>query len=188
MKRLITAAFLLSLCAGAAWSHDISIYADQLASECALRNLVPPPGQNSVYLVHKFNPGSTASQLKVNDTSGLFAASQTTPYLSLGTWNTDLSFAYGGCVIGQHVLMTLNFFWFGQAMTCGNYLETTFAPTSPIPGEIAIVDCTEPAANLLPASGGRIFFGPQGDQCPGINCGVNAASEATWGSVKALYR
>ena len=188
MKRLITVLFLVSAFAPSAWAHDISTYADQSATECALTSLVTPPGINSVYIVHKFNPGSAASQFKVDDTSGLFATSQTTPYLSLGTWNTDLSLAYGGCVVGAHVVMTLNFIWFGTPFTCANYLETVAAPTSAIPGVIAVVDCALPSGNLLPASGGKLFFGPNARDCPEINCGFNPVSESTWGGVKVLYR
>ena len=84
--------------------------------------------------------------------------------------------------------MTLNFFWFGTPMTCANYLLTAGAPTSPIPGEITVADCTVPNANLVPASGGLVVFLPSADQCPSTSCGVNPVSETTWGSVKALYR
>lgn len=190
MRRLFWVLALVSLCAGAAWSHDIGLYADTNGFTCALTTLLLPPGNNAVYILHKFNPGSTASQFKVHDQSGLFAASQTTTYLSLGTWNTDLSLAYGGCVIGEHVIMTLNFFWFGTPIVgCTSWMSTEAAPTSPIPGEIALVDCALPSGNLLAASGGVIHFGPQAGGCAaGIDCGANPVSESTWGSVKALYR
>jgi hypothetical protein len=189
MKRFLTAFLALSLCAGAVLADDISIYADQLAEQCVLTTLVPPPGTNNVYVVHKFNLGSTASQFKVTDTSGLFATTQTFPagYLTIGTWNTDLSIAYGGCVIGDHVVATLSFLWFGAPFNCGNQLVTGPAPTTPIPGEIAIVDCAQPSGNLEPASSGQLFFGPNGDICNPTHCGVNAATESTWGAVKALY-
>lgn len=184
---LLTVLAILSLGIGAAQADDISVYADQFGQDCVLNTLVLPPGSNSTYIVHKFNAGSTAAQFKVNDTSGLFATTQTTPYLALGTWNTDLSLAYGGCVTGDHVLMTLNFLWFGGPFNCGNQLVTVPAPTSPIPGSIAIVDCGNPA-HLETASGGQMFFGPDGEICNPTDCAVNAATESTWGAMKALYR
>jgi hypothetical protein len=188
MKKVLLMTLALMMCAGAAMADHIGIYADTDGLSCALTTLVSPPGNNAFYVIHKLNPGATAAQFKITDaTAGaLFATTQTTPYLALGTWNTDWSLAYGGCIIGQHVLATLNFLWFGQPLTCNQTLSVDPAPTSPVPGAIALVDCANPA-NLKSASGGRAFAGPGNDQCP-AGCGEVATETTTWGSVKALYR
>jgi hypothetical protein len=189
MKKLLTITVALTLCAGAAFADHIGIYADAGGTSCALTNLVVPPGNNALYVIHKFNGGSTASQFKVNDLSTLFATSQVTPYLSIGTWNTDLSLAYGGCVIGDHVLVTLNFLWFGTALTCQNTLEIVPAPTSPIPGAVALVDCAQPSGNLESATGGRAYVGAGSDNCVDpTGCDPSPVAETTWGGIKALYR
>ena len=192
MKRLLTISLGILVLAGAARGDCIGIYADTRGLECHL-NLVQFPGTNSLYIVHQLNAnGTMASQFKVEDASGLFPTSQTSPYLTIGTWNTDLSIAYGSCVLGDHVLMTLNFYWFGNAIIgCGNTLGVAPAPTSPIPGQIVVVNCL-PSHDPQPAYSGRDFYvqsvflfciPPCG--CGDFHISVDAA---TWGSVKALYR
>jgi hypothetical protein len=178
----------LTLCAGAAMADHIGVYSDADGNSCALLTLVPFPSTNAFYVIHKFNPGSTASQFKIQDTTGLLHASASSPFLSIGDFYTDMSLAYGGCLQGQVLLGTLNFYLLGPQPTCSQNLEVIPAPGSPVPGAIAIVDCNLPSGNLKTATGGRAFAGPGSDQCP---AGCNeplATSEATWGSIKALYR
>ena len=188
MKPLIAFALLVSLSSSIAKADHISVFADQVGTQCTLTNPVVPPGSNNFYIVHQFNEGSTASQFKVADTTGLFFIQFTTPYLMLGVWNDDLSLAYGGCVVGQHVLGTLSFLWFGTPIPtgCTNTLEVVPAPLSAIPGQIALVDCALPSGNLEAASGGRAFFSVN-PEC-GPDCMKLAVEETTWGGVKALYR
>lgn len=187
MKKVLMLALALTMCAGAASADHIGIYGDQAGGNCWLTGLVAPPGSNSFYVVHKLNVGSTASQFRVNDTSGLFATTQTFPagYLTIGTWNTDLSIAYGGCVIGDHVVATLSFLWFGAPANCGQTLAIVPAPTSPIPGEVALVDCAVPSGNLETATAGTGYLLPG---CVTGSCDPNAATTSTWGQIKSLYR
>lgn len=186
MKKVLLMTLALTMCAGAAMADHIGIYSDQGGLSCALTTLAPIPGNNTVYIVHKYNTGSAASQFKVTDTSGLIPLSQTTTYLSLGTWNADLSLSYGGCAAGDLVLMTLSFFWGGVAPTCANTLEIAPAPTSPIAGSVALVECD--FETVTPVSAGRSFFGPGSDTCPAGCNEPSATNTATWGSIKALYR
>jgi hypothetical protein len=184
--RIILAVILLS--APIAHADDITTYADVAGTSCALTNVpVGPPGF-SVYVIHKFNGGAGAAQFKVNDTTGFFATSQTTiAGLALGAWNIDWSIAYGAaCLTGDLHIATLNFLYFGgTTFTCQNSLETMPAPTSPVPGEIAIVNC---AGGFEAATGGVLNFGPGSDACDPTFCGVNPVAEKTWGGIKALYR
>ncbi len=187
MKKVLMLALALTMCAGAASADHIGIYGDQAGGNCWLTGLVAPPGSNNFYVVHKLNVGSTASQFRVNDTSGLFATTQTFPagYLTIGTWNTDLSIAYGGCVIGDHVVATLSFLWFGAPANCGQTLAIVPAPTSPVPGEVALVDCAVPSGNLETATAGTGYLLPG---CVTGSCDPNAAQTSTWGQIKSLYR
>ena len=188
MKRLLSVFLTLAISSVAAHADHIGIYSDQAGGSCYFSSLVPPPGSNNAYVIHRFNVGSTASQFKVIDTSGLFATTQTFPagYLTIGTWNTDLSIAYGGCVIGDHVVATLSFLWFGAPVNCGQTLAVAPAPTSPIPGEVALVDCAQPSGNLETATAGTFFLT---SGCPSGPCDLGTPTEqSTWGAVKALYR
>ena len=184
MKKALTLTLAIMVCAGGAMADAIGVYSDQTAVDCALRTLVPPPGSNSMYLIHRFNnDGAAAIQFKVNDSTGLFAASQTTEFLTLGTWNTDLSVSYGGCMVGDITVMTLNFLWFGTPITgCNNRLDVVAAPTSPLSGEIATVECD--FETVTPAFG----FSGVVTQPESVCCPTTATEESTWGGVKALYR
>ena len=184
MKNALLLSGFLMVCSSAVQADHVGIYADLSGSSCALTNLQPPPANNPLYIIHRFNGnGTSASQFKVNDASGLFAASQQTTFLTLGTWNTDLSVAYGGCLVGDIAVMTLNFLWFGTPITgCNNTLTVVAAPTSPIPGEVATVECD--FATLTPATGGRAHVGSTASQC----CILTATEENTWGGIKALYQ
>ena len=189
MKRLISIAILLSVWSGSALADHIGIYTDQAANDCVLTNLQLPPARNFFYIAHKFNPGgATAVHLKVADNSGLFFETASTPYIATGTWNTDLRLAFGGCVVGQHVLMTLNFLWFGQPMDgCAHTLHVVAGPLSPSPGEVVVLDCSQPNANVRPVSGGTARIVAQRDQCESP-CSPIPVSGRTWGGVKALYQ
>ncbi len=185
MKKVLLMTVVLMSCAGSAMADYISVFTDPGGGSCALGTLAPAPGVNAFYIIHKFNAdGAAASQFKVNDTTTLFATSQTTTFLSIGTWNTDLSLAYGGCLTGDIALMTLNFLWFGSPITgCASFLEIAPAPTSPLPGDVATVECD--FETLTPANGGRAFVTTDG---LALQCCPFAAEESTWGGIKALYR
>ena len=116
MTKPLLVALALLVIGNRAVADHIGIYTDEGGACCILTTLVRPPGNNALYLVHKFNSnGAVAVQFKVVDPSGLFATTQTTPFLTLGTWNTDLSVSYGACLTGDINVMTLNFFWFGTS-------------------------------------------------------------------------
>ena len=166
MKKVLLMTVALMVCASATMAADrIGIYSDQSGVNCALTTLVAPPGNNALYIIHKFNGnGSSASQFKVN----------------------DLSVSYGGCVVGDINVMTLNFLWFGTPISgCNNTLTVVAAPTSPIPGEVATVECD--FATLTPASGGTAWVGTGSNTCTGA-CDPVPTQENTWGGIKALYR
>ena len=190
-KPLLAALALLIIGNGAVADH-ISVYAHPAGICCRLETLAVPPAINTLYIVHKFNfNGAAASQFKVSDTSGLFATTQTTPFLSIGLWNTDLSLSYGACLTGDILVMTLNFLWFGNPITgCNNQLVVVPAPTSAIPGEIATVECD--FQTLVPATGGRFVIDPT-STCGGVcgdlePCPPVATESRTWGGIKALYQ
>ena len=191
MKKVLLMTLALMVCASAAMADHVGTYSDQSGTSCVLTTLAPPPTNNSVYIIQKFNAnGATAIQFKVNDaTSGLFFANATynAAFLVLGTPQTDLSIAYTSCLVGDVLCATLNYFWFGAPITgCGATVGVGPAPTSPIPGEIATVECD--LATVTALTGGQLWVGPGAGDCPGGPCDPLAAQENTWGGVKALYR
>jgi hypothetical protein len=182
-------AMALTLCAGAASADHFGIYATNDGLDCALENApVGPPGL-SVYIIHKFNAGAGAAQFRVVDTSGYFATTQSTiAGLALGSWNTDWSIAYGAaCLQGDLLIATLNFLNFGTPTSCpANGLTIADAPTSPVPGAIALVNC---GGDFETGSGGTLYLGPNAASCVApTGCDPSAVSQTTWGGVKALYR
>jgi hypothetical protein len=189
MRKSLTLLFAWVLCAGSASADHIGLYRDPIGYYCALQNPpVGPPGF-SLYVVHKFNAGATGSQFKVEDASGFFPTTQSTiTGVSLGTWNTDWSIAYGACLSGDVPVATLNFMYFGTPpLLCAHWMRITPAPTSAIPGSVITVNCSQ---GVEPASSAGIWFGPGAISGPHGECwcATVATREATWGSVKALYR
>ena len=189
MMRLVAVVAIMCVSVCVARADHIGAYADPAGLSCSLTNLVPPPGTNSVYIVHTHIGGSTAAQFRIDDTTGMTPTTQTFPagYLAIGTWNTDLSVAFGGCVVGQHLLLTLSFFYWGTPTSCATALLVAPAPTSPIPGAVVTVDCATPA-NLELATFGGLAIGPGAHLCELGPCGVDAVSTSSWGAIKAMYR
>jgi hypothetical protein len=180
-------ALCLSLCAGAAMADHFGLYTDVAGTNCLLGpSLAFPPTLNNVYVIHKLNHGSQAAQFKVQDGSGLFlsSANVTAPYLLIGTLTGGASIAYTSCVVGDHVVATLGYFFFGTPVTCGK-VEVIPDPAHATPVIVA-VDCN---FNEVPSTGGTLYVSTTGapGQCGGCN-EPNATESRTWGTIKALYR
>jgi len=184
MKKVLMFALCLSLCAGAAMADHLGIYADAAGTSCYKpAPYAFPPTLNNLYVVHKLNPGSQAAQFKVLDASGMFlsSAAVTPPYLLIGTLTAGASVAYTSCVVGDHVVATLGYFFFGTVNPCGK-VSIVPDPAHVPATDIVTVDC---GFNEKIATGGSAYFGP--DTCG--DCGEPNATEArTWGTIKALYR
>jgi hypothetical protein len=177
MKKVLMLTLCLTLCAGAAMADHIGLYADPAGTAC----FAPWAGFAQVYAVHKLNPGSTASQFKVDDTSlAPKGAVSYGTYLNIGNVYTGVSLAYLACIQGDHVVATLTYFGAGAPTTCGA-MHVVQDPTA-VPPVLQVVDCPGFAK---PATGGSFYFGTAA-------CGdchePSATSTATWGSIKALYR
>jgi hypothetical protein len=185
MKKVLMITLALTLCAGAAFADHVSTYVDPAGMDCTLTNFTPFPGQTSAYVIHRQNSGATASQFAVIDASGMAFAGFASPYLTIGTL-ADLSVAYGGCLTGDLMIVQINWFAFpGTVYTCDSKVSLGPAPTTPLPGQIAIADCN---FQYRSSWGGVMWVGPDADLCKQDTCGPNPVAETTWGGVKALYR
>jgi hypothetical protein len=177
MKKVLLLALGVVLAANVAFADHIGVYSDMAGTNCTLA-LTTAFAPISVYVVHKFTPGATASRWKIVDTSTLFQAGNTSPYAVLGGPYTGASVGYGTCLNGAIVAMTLNYIWFAQAISCGK-LEVVNDPIVPT---IITTDCNFADKT---ATGGQFFFNPNGT-C--TNCNEVATEATTWGTIKALYR
>jgi hypothetical protein len=189
MKQALALSFGLIFLVPAASRADVILvnYAD-LSGHCSLQ--LQLPGLLSLYVVQRVNTGSVASAWRVDDPSGMtrIGASVPTGYLSIGDPYTDVQVAYGGCIIGDHVLFSLHYFVSAEdaALPCA-VIRILPAPTSPIPGELVVVDCAQPSGNLEAATTRPFVINGPSDpvecECPPV-----AAESATWGKIKSLYR
>ena len=186
MRRVLTVFGFSCLLASAAHADHIGLYNDPQGS-CNGMVPAPVPTLNAVYVVHKFNDGAAGVQFRIQDQPGMLLISLTSPYNHVGVWNSDWAFDFQGCVIGDHMVATLNFFWLGDPIVgCNRTLSVVDAPSSPIPRRIVVADCT---SNVEVASGGTFYFEDAPLTCAfDIGCYATPVQTSTWGAVKALYR
>lgn len=187
MRKILTIALALTMCASVSMADNIGLYSDAAGTNCALN-----PANFSlatVYVVHTLNSGAKATKFKVNNALGLTPTgnSVTTGYLSIGTFEAGIEITWPTCTVGNHVLGTMGFFKQLEVMDCTRTAEVVPHATSEVPGFVITVDCSEPFGTIETATGGRLFGGSDSAACGGCNAPL-AASEKTWGSIKALYR
>ncbi|MCI0453041.1 MAG: hypothetical protein L0Z51_11770 [Candidatus Latescibacteria bacterium] len=186
MKRVFLAILSSSLFVDVAPRADtLVIRRDPVNYDCSLT--IAEPGPFSLYVVHIFNSGSTASHWWIDDSSGIMRTGVTlnAAYLSLGDPYADVQVAYGGCVLGDHVLFRLDYLASVDDVTAPcSQVRIRPAPTSGIPGELAVLDC-----NLNFESANTAPFAINGPTDPfECECPPLGTEPSTWGKVKSLYR
>ena len=186
-KFVLTVLAVAAMVAPAAAQYgDISTYSDAAGTSCNIADTTPGFSLKDVFIMHKHTTGATASQFKVNLTgsSTFIFSSQTIPagMLNLGNANDDISIAYGGCLQSDFLILTITYIAFGTSPAC-SHIVIEPAATSPIPGELAMVDCTVPSGELHVPANGVATINPDGT----CQCDV-AVESKTWGGIKALYR
>ena len=161
---------------------SIMLFSDPGFVGCDMYDQVP--GLLTVYVVHMWTPGATASQFMVNHWSWgagtLIYVGEVSPYgVIIGNSQIGVSIAYGACVPSPNLLLTINYFGSGLSAPC-SYIQVVPDPGA-IPPEIWVVDCQTPPNKAI-ATGGDVVVNP--DQSCFCNVPVQ---ETTWGKVKALY-
>lgn len=184
MKKFVLTILAIAVAASPALAQvgDISAYADGAGTSCNIVDTAP--GIITVNVIHKHTVGGTASQWAINLGGGAtltFTGLTAAPgMLMLGTPPTDVSIAYGGCVTGDFLIATASYFGAGTSPPC-SFINFGASPLSPIPGEVAMVDCDFTTLNVVPTGQANIN--------PNVNCQCDVAvNETTWGGIKALYR
>jgi hypothetical protein len=188
MKKFVLTVLAIAVAASPAFAQigDISAYADIAGLSCSIAD-----NQGfafiDVFVLHKHaTSGGTASQWTMTLTGGAtlqyVSTTEAPGMLRLGDANVDCSIAYGGCVLGDFLIATVRWIGFGTSPPCSRVTFTP-APTTPIPGQVAAVDCAVPSGNLVVPATGQAIINENG----GCLCNV-PVTESTWGGIKALYR
>jgi hypothetical protein len=167
MKKVLLLSLSLMMLAGAAMADHIAIYADPTGSVCNLA----PGFSTTATIIHKFSAGATASRfrMELNPGSVFFAIS--TPYVTIGGLDTDISIGYGACLTGSFPLGTIVALWAPGTVS----IVAAFGQSN-----IIYADCN--FAERI-ATGGHTSI--NGD---GHGCDFDPVQPTSWGKVKALYR
>lgn len=108
MKKVLMLTMCLTLCAGAAMADHIGLYAENTGLNCFKGVWAPDGLSNNVFIIQKFNTGSTASEFKVMDTSNAPFTGMivTAGYLATATDPfSGVSVAYQACIISSSVIV-----------------------------------------------------------------------------------
>ena len=187
MKKFVLTVLVIAVAASSAFaqSGDISGYSDGAGTSC---NIVDnqPFAFIDVFFLHKHTSGGTAAQFTVTLTGGTnftyINSTEAPGMLRIGEANVDMALAYGACMVGDFLIVTVRYLGNGGSPACSR-VTITAAPSSPIPGEVAMVDCTLPNGNLAVTGHGQAIINPD------VTCQCNVAVvEKTCGGIKALYR
>jgi len=182
MRRVLLMSLLMLLVTSVAFAQvgQIGIYADAAGSDCRVVDAVP--GLLSVYVVHADVGGSNAVLFKVAPSAGVTMThiSDNSAFLLLGNSETSIAVAYGGCMSGTFLILTMGYFASGTTPAC-EQLDIVPADDS-VNGLVEYVDCTDTKHEV--ATGQSGFIGGDSDSCP---CPGTAVRPATWGAIKALY-
>lgn len=134
----------------------------------------------SIYVIHLFTPGAVASSWMVAQSPDFNCAyvGETAPWATyIGNTRIGLSISYGLCVVGDALLISINYFCQGLTPRC-EFLEVVPHPEAPT-GEIEVVDCS---FVTVAGVGGVLIINNDGS-CP---C-YRPTNQTSWGQVKVLF-
>jgi hypothetical protein len=192
MKKVLLLTMCLSLCASVAMADHIGLYNEALGTNCFRVNPWNAFGNNTVYVIQKFNTGSSGAEFRVNNTANAPYTSMIPgnsgdpldPFATIGTPEAGISVAYKTCIATPSVLIMRLVYSdpdeLGLAPTPCGKMEVVPNPAASPPA-LQTADCQ---SNLHPATGGSFYWGTNCTPC----ADPTATSATTWGSVKALYR
>jgi hypothetical protein len=168
---------LLSVPAGAQLD-EIGLYVDPSYSNCKLTDAGAGPIQ--VYVVQRSSGGTTASQFRIEATSGstLSWIGDTPQHdILIGDTQNGISVAYGECKYGEILVIVINYFRSGTSAPC-SALKVVPDPNS-TEEFIVSVNCS---STKLEVAGSRLVINADG------SCECGPTTEASnWGRIKAKY-
>ena len=161
----------------------LNIFSDPQGTNCLITDA--QPGIIAIYVFHNTNE-AIASQFRIATDAGFtgtYISHQVAPtFLDLGTPPVDYSVSYASCAIGSFLVTTVVYFGVGTSAPCSQ-ISIAPAPTSPIPGQVAVVQCVLDV--VVGHSNGPAVVNYTG-ACFGW-C-IGATEPSSWGRIKALYR
>jgi hypothetical protein len=184
MKRAIIIACCLVLGASIAFAQSnvgsIDVFSDAAYADC---NFTDVGGLITVYVLATHSAdGTSASQWMMDIPSAWMLLGSTSPFQTvIGDPLNGVSIAYGSCITGSFLILTVNFLGDALSPTC-SYISIVPDPASPS-GLIEIVDCQTPNPSkwLFDALGRGVVNGDQSCACD------TPVQDTTWGGIKALY-
>lgn len=177
---------LRALSAGVTRADNLFLRAQPTGYECSLT--ITGPQDFSIFVIHGLNDGALASQWMIDDATDIARTGTSSIYLTIGDPYTDVGVAYGGCITGDHVILTLNYAAIADdvELPCTK-IRIVSAPTSPIPGEVAVVNCSE-NLEVVNTEHTSFFINPDVSRPEGCGCLSVGVRSSTWGGIRSLYR
>lgn len=135
-----------------------------------------------IYAVAKYNTGSTGGQWMLVLGGGwncTYTGEIVHMPTSIGSTQAGISLGYGGCLTGDVLLVTINWFCSGLSPACA-FLEVVPDPATSS-DTIELVDCSFSLVENCPGS--KLYVNNDGT-CD--VCGL-PSQQTSWGKIKTLY-
>ena len=176
-RALIVAVLLL---AAAAHGQSQRIVLCTELSSCPCESVDNRVALVSIYVVHLYSPGAVASSWMVAQSPDFNCSyvGEAAPWATvIGNTRTGIWISYGLCVVGDALLITINYFCQGLTPAC-EFLEVVPNPAATT-GEIEVVDCSF----VTVAGVGGVLIVNNDGSCP---C-YRPTTVTSWGQVKVLF-
>jgi len=182
MRLLLTAALIAGICLtcvpNVAHSFGrLSLYSDPAFTECTLSDAAP--GVVKVYMAEWSDYGATGLRFRIAGSPGFTGVwlSETSPFVTIGNSQTDLSMGFGFCLTSRFLVLTITYQMFGTSTCSQLSIVGAQGFSEPI--------CTGCIFSEEPCYG----YDPLHVNCSGpFNCNPLPVEPSTWGRVKSLYR
>jgi len=171
---------------------SIAIWGAPTYPLCEIADL---PGEKTVYVVHRFNPGMNAARFKIESGPGVTMTyvSETHYFAStLGNTQDGISVCYDTCTLGNQLIASITYMAYGTSSQCS---RIRIVP-HPSAQTVEAIKCNGVATRtyvedlvvrLTGACGCGDTYGFAG-AAQVFGCLPVAVENMTWGAIKALYR
>ncbi|HET6347971.1 MAG TPA: hypothetical protein VFH88_02710 [Candidatus Krumholzibacteria bacterium] len=167
MKRMLPVFLAVMVISGTAMADYINVYTDASGNSCVLASGFT----STATVIEKFSLGTTGSHFKIEFPAGTIFYGFNTSFVPTGVLTSDLSLAYGQCLVGDIPL---------------GAIVADLAPgliyVLP-PDTFSVITSTDCNFVDHTAYGWHAYVDMEGPCAEPL-----AATPSTWGSVKALYR
>lgn len=173
---------------------SITLSSESNVHVCTIRDWAP--GVRTVYVLHRFNVGATASRFRVQTGPGAtltYVSEQHHFASTFGNTQDGISICYGACSVGDLLLATITYLGYGTSSNCS---EIRVVP-HPLAQTVEAIACEGNPVRasirdlaIYPVNGGCGC--PPAESYPGspqvFSCVPVPVASSTWGAIKAMYR